>query len=495
MAFIHFGDVSPYNNGKVDWDVYANISDSFDYSSEYDPFEGSFIYYDEDEFEDQTTTTHNVIFNNSSSMTFDKLEIVEFYDEYCSEEKGSYFANKTVANNQTTFSWNFTDTDVNGFSLNVYVVSAASKYTITYSIADSNWADKVVISPLSPIEVEKGSTTTVQVTPRSGYYFSDSDSCYFELVDEFEQFPFTKNSSGAMYITIGESYSSYNLELYFTVTEGEPVVTTDRQNFYTVYAPTPDNMKKINDSVFISSEGDVSVVDKFISYKKFWCKIPIDGTAPLKAGRYSFGVDAPVVHESIIDVDCGTVNIQELHHSLLDYSPFSRLTIYLPFIGFMDLDDKMVMGKAVRVNYRVDVLSGRCLAEVYTMIDDSTESCIASYAGTIASDEPLSQGQVNYKGGYELMTSMQLGELTPFILVNTQVPLDSGSANLDGLPVEEVKRVGDCTGYIKYSFINASGCSGTDAEKTEIENLLKSGINIEVVETPSEDTDNEDDDF
>ena len=89
------------------------------------------------------------------------------------------------------------------------------------------------------------------------------------------------------------------------------------------------------------------------------------------------------------------------------------------------------------------------------------------------------------------MTSMQLGELTPFILVNTQVPLDSGSVNLDGLPVEEVKRVGDCTGYIKYSFINASGCSGTDAEKTEIENLLKSGINIEVVQTPSGDTGND----
>ena len=91
----------------------------------------------------------------------------------------------------------------------------------------------------------------------------------------------------------------------------------------------------------------------------------------------------------------------------------------------------------------------------------------------------------------DALTSMQLGELTPFILISTKVPLDSGGANLDGLPVDEVKRVGDCTGYIKYSFINASGCSGTDAEKIEIEKLLKSGINIEVVKTPSEDTSNE----
>ena len=281
-----------------------------------------------------------------------------------------------------------------------------------------------------------------------------------------------------MSLEMGESFSNHTLTLEFTITNGEPPSTNKRTNFYTVYAPTDENMKNINSTVFIDNN---DVINKFISYKKFWCNIPTDGTAKMKAGSYDFNFEAPVVHGNIIDVDCGSVNVEELHHSLLDYSPFSRLTIYLPFIGFMDLDDKMVMGKAVRVNYRVDVLSGRCLAEIYTMIDTNTESCIASYAGTIASDEPLSQGQVNYKGGYELMTSMQLGELTPFILVNTQAPLDNDGTNLDGLPVDEVKRVGDCTGFVRYSFINASGCSGTDAEKTEIENLLKSGINIEVV--------------
>ena len=52
MAYILFDGISPYNNGKVDWDVYEDIRDSFDYSSEYNPFDGGFIYYDEDEFED-----------------------------------------------------------------------------------------------------------------------------------------------------------------------------------------------------------------------------------------------------------------------------------------------------------------------------------------------------------------------------------------------------------------------------------------------------------
>ena len=491
MGNIYYQDGTPFNNGEIDWSISSTIIDSFDSSSSFNPFDGSLISYSGSE--DQTTNLNTVIFNDNSSITFDKLEVVEFADDYSSEEINRFYADKSHANNQTTFSWHFTSTNVNSFTLNYYCVSGSTKYTITYSIADSNWADKVVISPLSPIEVEKGSTTTVQVTPKSGYYFSDTDTCDMFIEAQSKRVPFTLASDGKMFLEMGESYSNLTLSLEFTITQGEvPVPVVDkRTNFYTVYAPTDENMKKINDSAFISSEGNVSIVNNFISYKKFWCKIPIDGTAPLKAGKYSFGVDAPVVHESIIDVNCGSVNVEEFYHSLLDYSPFSRLTIYLPFIGFMDLDDKMVMGKTVRVNYRVDTLSGRCLAEIYTMIDENTESCIASYAGTSASDEPISQGQVNYKGGYELMTSMQLGELTPFILVNTQVPLDSGNVNLDGLPVEEVKRVGDCTGYIKYSFISASGCSGTDAEKTEIENLLKSGINIEVVETPNEDTNNE----
>lgn len=474
MKTIDFGSLKIYNGNNIaSDDEFLQVRQSF--NSGTNPFtHDAIIYFDEDG-ENPTTNTQEMVFDDSASFTIDHIDIIQYADAGGVEEIGTVTCNKSSASNQTTFSWKFNSTSVKAYGVEIYCMFGASKYTITYSIADANWADKVVISPLSPIEVEKGNKATVQVTPKTDYYFSGTDTCNMFIEDRSEYVPFTLTSDGRMYLEMDESYSNLTLRLEFTVTSGEQPVVSKRTNFYTVYAPTDENMKKINSTVFIDNN---DVIGKFISYKKFWCNIPTDGLAKMKAGSYDFNFEAPVVHGNIIDVDCGSVNVDELYHSLLDYSPFSRLTIYLPFIGFVDLDVKLVMGKQVRVNYRVDVLSGRCLAEIYTMIDDVTESCIASYAGTIASDEPLSQGQVNYKGGYELMTSMQLGELTPFILVNTQVPLDSGSVNLDGLPVEEVKRVGDCTGYIKYSFINASGCSGTDAEKTEIENLLKSGINI-----------------
>ena len=63
-------------------------------------------------------------------------------------------------------------------------------------------------------------------------------------------------------------------------------------------------------------------------------------------------------------------------------------------------------------------------------------------------------------------------------MISTKEPVEGNVAEYDGLPSNEVKKVKDCNGYIQYSFISASGCRGTDAEKTEIENLLKSGINV-----------------
>ena len=340
------------------------------------------------------------------------------------------------------------------------------------------------VTPSSPISIGATDVSLV-VTLADGYLWKDGSQTIVidgntitgTVVDNTCTFILNSSNVGSG----GNITWNLNYEIYIPP-------ATYRTDFFTVYIPTDENMKTINNAIFLKGTGTVDVLHYFSSYKKFFCNIPIEGYKELKASRYDFGVTAPYTKSYNLDIDCGSIQIAETFNSVLDYAPFSRLTIFLPFIGFQELDVSMVMNNTLHVVYTVDVLSGRCLAKLFVTIGEN-ESCIAEYGGTIASDEVFSNGD-QYSGGYELMTSMQLGELTTFVLVNTKVPLDNGSSNLDGLPVEEVKRVGDCTGYVKYSFINASGCSGTDAEKTEIENLLKSGINIEVVKTPSVDTGN-----
>lgn len=340
--------------------------------------------------------------------------------------------------------------------------------TVTYEVGS-----EYTVEPVSPITVS-GDINLV-VTLKDGYKWDDvtqiitidgneitgtvsEKTCTFALT--------TANVGTGGAITWGLHYS-------FVQPPSE-----ERVDFFTIYEPTNANMKKINDAIFINAADGttINVQQYFSSYKKFYCKIPVAGYKQLKGGRYDFGEQAPYVKEHTIVVDCGSVEIPEQNQSLLDYSPFSRLTIYLPFVGFQELDDKVVVGHTLKVQYTVDVLSGRCLAQLFV---DSTDlkSCFAEYGGTIAADEIFgTDNGYNYYGAYELMTNMQLGELSCYVLIHTKIPLEGDIVNYKGLPTNEIVRVGDVTGFVKYSSIHVDGMTATDSEKSEIESLLMSGI-------------------
>lgn len=359
--------------------------------------------------------------------------------------------------------------DGQSVSFNVKIGGGSSgSPTVTYEAGS-----EYTVEPVSPITVS-GDIDLV-VTLNDGYKWDDvtqiitidgneitgtvsEKTCTFTLT--------TANVGTGGVITWG---------LHFSVVQPP---SEERVDFFTIYEPTNANMKKINDAIFINAvDGTtINVLQYFSSYKKFYCKIPVAGYKQLKGGRYDFGEQAPYVKEHTIVVDCGSAEIPEQYQSLLDYSPFSRLTIYLPFIGFQELDDKLVVGHTLKVQYVVDVLSGRCLAQLYV---DSTDlqSCFAEYGGTIAGDEIFgSDNGYEYYGAYELMTTMQLGELSCYVLIHTKIPLEGDIVNYKGLPTNEIVKVGDVSGFVKYSSIHVDGMTATDAEKSEIESLLMSGV-------------------
>ena len=340
--------------------------------------------------------------------------------------------------------------------------------TVTYEAGS-----EYTVEPASPITVS-GDVNLV-VTLNDGYKWDDVTQIITIDGNEITGTVSEKTCTFALTTANVGTGGAITWGLHFSVVQPP---SEERVDFFTIYEPTNANMKKINDTIFINAgeSATVNVLQYFSSYKKFYCKIPVDGYKQLKGGRYDFGQQAPYVKEHTIVVDCGSVEIPEKYQSLLDYSPFSRLTIYLPFIGFQELDDKLVVGHTLKVQYVVDVLSGRCLAQLYV---DSTElkSCIAEYGGTIAADEMFGgDSGYNYYGAYELMTTMQLGELSCYVLIHTKIPLEGDIVNYKGLPTNEIVKVGDVSGFIKYSSIHVDGMTATDVEKSEIENLLLSGI-------------------
>lgn len=340
--------------------------------------------------------------------------------------------------------------------------------TVTYEAGS-----EYTVEPASPITVS-GDTNLV-VTLNDGYKWDDVAQKITIDGNEITGTVSEKTCTFALTTTNVGTGGAITWGLHFSVVQPP---SEERVDFFTIYEPTNANMKKINDAIFINAADGttINVQQYFSSYKKFYCKIPVAGYKPLKGGRYDFGEQAPYVKEHTIIIDCGSVEIPEQYQSLLDYSPFSRLTIYLPFIGFQELDDKVIVGHTLKVQYVVDVLSGRCLAQLFV---DSTDlkSCFAEYSGTIAADEIFgTDNGYNYYGAYELMTTLQLGELSCYVLIHTKIPLEGDIVNYKGLPTNEIVKVGDVSGFVKYSSIHVDGMTATDAEKSEIESLLMSGI-------------------
>lgn len=374
---------------------------------------------------------------------------------------------KIIDYENTTFGYSiYDDADVR-FEITIGGGSSESP-TVTYEAGS-----EYTVEPVSPITVS-GDVNLV-VTLNDGYKWDNATQIITIDGNEITGTVSEKTCTFALTIDNVGTGGDITWGLHFSVVQPP---SEERVDFFTIYEPTNANMQKINDAIFINAADGttINVQQYFSSYKKFYCKIPVAGYKQLKGGAYDFGEQAPYVKEYTIVVDCGSVEIPEQNQSLLDYSPFSRLTIYLPFIGFQELDDKLVVGHTLKVQYVVDVLSGRCLAQLYV---DSTDlqSCFAEYGGTIAADEILgSDNGYDYYGAYELMTTMQLGELSCYVLIHTKIPLEGDIVNYKGLPTNEIVRVGDVTGFVKYSSIHVDGMTATDSEKSEIESLLMSGI-------------------
>ena len=98
-------------------------------------------------------------------------------------------------------------------------------------------------------------------------------------------------------------------------------------------------------------------------------------------------------------ISFGSIDVFENWGNFLDYSN-TKIELYLPFIGFVDIDTAEVMNGSITVDYTIDFLTGMCVANVncnktvetpdgYTY----TQSSQHAYQGNCAISVPLSEMQ------------------------------------------------------------------------------------------------------
>lgn len=243
--------------------------------------------------------------------------------------------------------------------------------------------------------------------------------------------------------------------------------------------------------------------------------VPSGGSSTVKVGNISTGVSMTKASTQYVALDCGSVKIKEYWGAYLDYAPYTKAQIYLPYIGMRELDIDDVMDKTLHVVYHVDILSGACIAYiqsegtvVYSFIGQCSSSVpisgndwtnvvngvlniagaigstiatggltapiagVASIASTVASSKPTVErsGSISGTGGL-------MGVQTPYLIITWPkecVPDNQGG--FIGYPSYVTTLLNDLTGYNKISSIHLENVSATENEKAEIESLLKEGV-------------------
>lgn len=91
-----------------------------------------------------------------------------------------------------------------------------------------------------------------------------------------------------------------------------------------------------------------------------------------------------------ITFSCGEVLVERHFNNFLDMSPFTKLQIFLPYIGFVSLDATEFMGKLMRLDYNINIITGAAVAYIYVKVSDNNWRIALQIPCTVGIDIPLS---------------------------------------------------------------------------------------------------------
>ena len=346
---------------------------------------------------------------------------------------------------------------------------AVPHYTVQLDLLNCT-ADKPTVS-----RVNEGDSYTVNFTADNGYVFNEqpyvqvgSETIYADSID-----------STHARLTL----SSVNEDLTITAhaTESvEPVEPTDPTSdlaFVNVYNPTQKQLVDAANALFMNfSTGQVIDTSKYIiAVHKVFIPISTDtALQPIKFGYYDSQVNSKVVSQRVAKVSCGKVTVPELYHNALDYSPYTTVRIWLPFLGFFDLSIDELSNKEVELTYSIDLVNGKALAEI-----SNDDGVIYRFVGTAYQREPYHTESLNNVSTVYINGAYNMADYTPYLLIERPINLTPSNNDLEGLPTYKEVTIGDMTGYVKCRKVFAKDMIATEAEKNEIEALLCGGVLVD----------------
>lgn len=305
-----------------------------------------------------------------------------------------------------------------------------------------------------------------------------------------------------------------------------PVVippTGSASALYSIYNPSQSQLNSFGAWLWSSNFVDQLLklfndpMQAIIGLHKVFATPPISGSGTIKVGYLDSGVASNIVGNQYTTVDCGSVNLYEYYGNVFDYDPFTKVNLYLPFIGIVPLKVGEIMRSTIHIIYHVDVLTGACLAEV-KINRDSAGGTLFQYSGNAAVQYPISSGSymsiisgimslaggvagtiatggaampvllgagasvgrmhtdISHSGSFS-GNAGAMGIKKPYLIIDRpQTALAKNFSNYIGYPSNFTATIGSCTGFIKVIESHVENTTATNSELNEIDSILKEGV-------------------
>lgn len=309
-----------------------------------------------------------------------------------------------------------------------------------------------------------------------------------------------------------------------------PTINVAQLGLITMYNPSEAGVKQLSDFLW-SGAFDLDTYKKLfqdpmegiIGLAIVPCSPTIGGAANVKIGNIDTGVNMALLATNWKEIDCGWCDVEKYVGCFLDADPYTKIDIYLPFIGMRPLSADDINGGSIHVVYHVDLLTGACAC----FIEHSERGVIYTYNGSCITNVPITA--INFSGAIQnavsavisgigvaagavtgaapvtamgamgllnsaantainskpnIQRSGNLGGsagilsiLTPYVIIERpDMSVPNNLQHFVGQTCNITYTLGQLSGFTMCEYVHIEGCTGTTEEVKEIELLLKEGV-------------------
>ena len=149
-------------------------------------------------------------------------------------------------------------------------------------------------------------------------------------------------------------------------------VDITNSGFITIYNPTQAQVKSFANWLFTDITDSVST-----QLKRLWAN-PLDFTLFLALAHFTpvskvddtisyAGIDTGIIAhkcKQFKHLDMGSIELEGDTKKFLDYQPYTKISIYLPYIGIREMNPDELVGSKIELYYDIDCASGACIATI-----------------------------------------------------------------------------------------------------------------------------------